>query len=178
MTLRYQTGFGNEFATEALPGALPAVMNSPQRCPYGLYAEQFSGTAFTVPRHASRRSWLYRIRPAAMHSSFRRIEHPRAGARGDPRLTAPNQLRWSPLPIPDEPTDWIDGLVTVCGNGSPESQAGCAIHWYVANRSMHGRYFCDADGELLLVPQLGALNLATELGNLRARAIITSHALG
>jgi homogentisate 1,2-dioxygenase len=164
MALRYQTGFGNEFATESLPGALPAVLNSPQRCPYGLYAEQFSGTAFTVPRHASRRSWLYRIRPAAMHSSFRRTEHARAGAVGEPRLTAPNQLRWSPLPIPEEPTDWVEGLVTVCGTGSPESQVGCAVHWYLANRSMQDRYFFDADGELLLVPQLGRLRLATELG--------------
>ncbi|MGC2028848.1 MAG: homogentisate 1,2-dioxygenase, partial [Steroidobacteraceae bacterium] len=72
MALSYQTGFCNEFATEALPHALPALGNSPQRCPYGLYAEQYSGTAFTVPRHASRRSWLYRIRPAAVHEPFER----------------------------------------------------------------------------------------------------------
>jgi homogentisate 1,2-dioxygenase len=164
MTLRYQTGFGNEFATEALAGALPEMLNSPQRCPYGLYAEQFSGTAFTVPRHASRRSWLYRIRPAAMHAPFKRIAHPRAAGAFDGSLASPNQLRWNPLPIPREPTDFIDGLVTVCGNGSPEAQSGCAVHWYVANRSMQGRYFYDADGELLIVPQSGRLTLATELG--------------
>ncbi|MGB9332900.1 MAG: homogentisate 1,2-dioxygenase, partial [Steroidobacteraceae bacterium] len=70
-TLRYQSGFGNHFATEALAGALPEGRNSPQRCAYGLYAEQFSGTAFTAPRHANRRSWLYRIRPAALYGAFR-----------------------------------------------------------------------------------------------------------
>jgi homogentisate 1,2-dioxygenase len=166
MTLRYQSGFGNEFASEALAGALPEILNSPQRCPYGLYAEQFSGTAFTVPRHASRRSWLYRIRPAAMHAPFKRMTHARAAGLFDGKLASPNQLRWSPLPIPREPTDFIDGLVTVCGNGSPDAQAGCAVHWYVANRSMQGRYFYDADGELLIVPQLGRLRVTTELGAL------------
>src|SRR6476646_4543538 len=74
---RYQSGFGNHFANEALQGALPVGRNSPQRCAYGLYVEQFSGTAFTAPRHANRRSWLYRIRPAAVHGSFRRIENGR-----------------------------------------------------------------------------------------------------
>lgn len=34
--LHYQSGFGNEFATEALPGALPVGRNSPQKAPYGL----------------------------------------------------------------------------------------------------------------------------------------------
>src|SRR3546814_7911030 len=69
-TLQYQTGFGNNCATEALPGALPQGRNSPQTCPYGLYAEQLSGTAFTVSRAESRRSWLYRIRPAALQKAF------------------------------------------------------------------------------------------------------------
>jgi homogentisate 1,2-dioxygenase len=166
MTLHYQTGFANEFATEALAGALPEILNSPQRCPYGLYAEQFSGTAFTVPRHANRRSWLYRIRPAAMHTPFKRMAQTRATGSFDGRLASPNQLRWSPLPIPREPTDFIDGLVTICGNGSPDAQSGCAVHWYVANRSMQDRFFYDADGELLIVPQTGRLRLATELGSL------------
>ena len=164
MALQYQTGFGNELATEALAGALPEFRNSPQHCPYGLYAEQFSGTAFTAPRHASRRSWLYRIRPAAVHARFERIHHAGIAVGFDPKMASPNQLRWDPLPIPREPVDFIDGLLTVGGNGSPAAQLGCAIHWYVANRSMRDRYFCDADGELLIVPQLGRLRLATELG--------------
>src|SRR6478752_6147142 len=115
---RYLSGFGNHFATEALPGALPVGRNSPQRCAYGLYAEQFSGTAFTAPRHANRRSWLYRIRPAAVHGSFREL------------AAAPNRLRWSPPPIPRAPTDFVAGLATLGGNGSPDQHSGCGIHWY------------------------------------------------
>ena len=159
--LRYQSGFGNEFATEALPGALPVGRNSPQKAPYGLYAEQLSGTAFTAPRHANRRSWLYRIRPAAVHQPF---ETSTAGARWlnrfDEVATPPDQLRWDPLPMPDAktPVDFVDGMVTMAGN------AGCGIHLYAANRSMQDRYFYDADGELLIVPQQGRLVLATELG--------------
>jgi homogentisate 1,2-dioxygenase len=162
--LRYQSGFGNHFATEALPGALPEGRNSPQRCPYGLYAEQFSGTAFTAPRAANRRSWLYRIRPAAVHGTFRALPEAALGGRFDALVTPPNRLRWSAPPLPRRPTDFIAGLATVCGNGSPDAHSGCGIHWYVANRSMHERFFYDADGELLIVPQQGALRLATELG--------------
>src|SRR5579883_206804 len=115
---RYQSGFGNEHATEALPGALPVGQNSPQRAPYGLYAEQFSGTAFTAPRHANRRSWLYRIRPAAVHGDFERIADGLLTSRFDVD-PSPNRLRWSPLPIPSEPTDFVAGLRTAAGNGSP-----------------------------------------------------------
>ena len=107
--LQYQSGFGNHFATEALPGALPAGRNSPQRCAYGLYAEQFSGTAFTAPRHANRRSWLYRIRPAAVHGEFQPIADGSAHAAASTRPTPPNPLRWDPLPIPAEPTDFLAG---------------------------------------------------------------------
>ena len=163
-TLAYQTGFGNEFATEALPGALPIGRNSPQRAPYGLYAEQLSGTAFTAPRGSNRRSWLYRIRPAAVHEPFVRIDDGRlASAFADTDAT-PNQLRWDPLPIPEAPTDFVDGWVTMAGHGSALAMSGCAIHLYAANRSMSGRYFNDADGELLIVPQQGRLRIATELG--------------
>jgi homogentisate 1,2-dioxygenase len=162
--LRYHSGFGNHFATEALPGALPEGRNSPQRPAYGLYAEQFSGTAFTAPRHANRRSWLYRIRPAAQHGSFQRIDAGHLSSRFDALTPSPNQLRWSPPPLPREPTDFVAGLATLGGNGSPDAHNGCGIHWYVANRSMRERFFYDADGELLIVPQRGALRLATELG--------------
>ncbi|MDB5976623.1 MAG: homogentisate 1,2-dioxygenase [Nevskia sp.] len=160
--LQYQSGFSNEFATEALPGALPVGRNSPQRCAYGLYAEQFSGTAFTAPRHANRRSWLYRIRPAASHGAFSALLHPHFP--GDAVPPSPNRLRWSALPIPAAATDFVDGIVSVAGNGSPETQVGCGIYLYAANRSMQGCCFYSADGELLIVPQLGRLRLATELG--------------
>ncbi len=165
-SLAYQSGFGNEFATEALPGALPVGQNSPQRCPYGLYAEQLSGTAFTAPRGVNRRSWLYRIRPAAMHRPFRMIGNGRIESRFDNVATPPNQLRWDPWPIPDAPTDFVDGLVTMAGVGEPRAQAGCGIHVYAANRSMSERFFYDADGELLIVPQQGRLHVWTELGRL------------
>ncbi|HWZ73970.1 MAG TPA: homogentisate 1,2-dioxygenase [Casimicrobiaceae bacterium] len=162
----YQSGFGNEFATEALAGALPAGQNSPQRAPYGLYAEQLSGTAFTAPRGANRRSWLYRIRPAAMHQPFRQLDNTRFLSRFDEVPTPPDQLRWDPLPMPRTATDFVDGLVTIAGNGDPAAQSGCGIHMYGANRSMTDRFFYDADGELLIVPQQGRLRLATELGRI------------
>ncbi|MEG2902366.1 MAG: homogentisate 1,2-dioxygenase, partial [Massilia sp.] len=159
----YLSGFGNEFATEALPGALPQHRNSPQEVAYGLYAEQLSGTAFTAPRSHNRRSWLYRIRPAAVHGSFVPLDAPRLVSRFD-NAAPPNQLRWSPLPMPTTPTDFIDGWVTMAGNGSAEAMTGCAVHLYAANQSMAGRYFYNADAELLIVPQLGRLHIATELG--------------
>src|SRR5689334_2549339 len=166
---RYQSGFGNEFATEALAGALPIGRNSPQRCPYGLYAEQLSGTAFTAPRDANRRSWLYRIRPAAVHRPFARTDNGWLDSDFASVATPPNQLRWDPLPIPTEPTDFVQGLVTMAGNGDPHAQNGFGIHLYVANRSMTERVFYDADGELLIVLQHGRLRLATELGVIEAQ---------
>jgi homogentisate 1,2-dioxygenase len=162
--ITYQAGFANSFSTEALPGALPD-QNSPQRCPYGLYAEQLSGTAFTAPRASNRRTWLYRIRPAAVHRAFERAEG-RRFHNEYPGPGSPNRLRWSPPGVPAAPTDFLEGLITMGGSGTPETQRGCGIHLYVANRSMQGRVFCDADGELLLVPQEGRLLLTTELGRL------------
>jgi homogentisate 1,2-dioxygenase len=165
----YMTGFGNDFATEALPGTLPVGQNSPQRVAHGLYAEQLSGSAFTAPRGQNRRSWLYRIRPAAMHGSFTPfLQSPAAinafhSAFGDGPVT-PDQLRWDPLPLPTRPTDFVEGLYTMAGNGSPSAQHGVGIHLYAADRDMAGRYFYDADGELLLVPQQGRLRIATEQG--------------
>jgi homogentisate 1,2-dioxygenase len=167
-TASYQSGFGNEFATEALPGALPVGRNSPQRAPYGLYAEQLSGSAFTAPRGANRRSWTYRIRPAAMHLPFARIDNGRVVSRFGDVPTPPNQLRWDPLPIPTEPTDFVAGLVTMAGNGDPAAMSGCGIHLYAANRSMQDRFFYDADGELLILPQQGRLRLFTEFGHIDA----------
>ena len=170
----YQSGFGNEFATEALPGTLPVGRNSPQRVAHGLYAEQISGTAFTAPRHENRRSWLYRIRPAAMHGSFAPYA-PTLGATaqfhndfGDGPVT-PDQLRWSPLPLPGTDAiaprvDFVDGLFTMAGNGSPAAMTGIGIHLYAANADMQGRFFYSADGELLIVPQQGRLKIDTELG--------------
>jgi homogentisate 1,2-dioxygenase len=159
------TGFANSFATEAVPGALPEGRNSPQRPPLGLYAEQLSGTAFTAPRAENRRAWLYRIRPTASHPAYR--SYPQGLLRSGPFdevPPTPNRLRWSPPPFPDEEADFVDGLVTVAGNGDAGTGAGVGVHYYLANRSMTGRVFYDADGELLIVPQEGAVRLVTEMG--------------
>jgi homogentisate 1,2-dioxygenase len=169
--LTYLTGFASEHATEAVAGALPVGQNSPQRPPLDLYAEQLSGTPFTVPRHEARRSWLYRIRPSADHPAYRRIDNGSlSGAHGDPTCGAladptPNRLRWDPLPIPDAPTDFVAGLATLLANGDPAAGDGVTIHVYRANRGMQ-RVFWNADGELLIVPQTGRLALDTELGRL------------
>src|SRR6185369_9129277 len=165
----YNSGFGSEFATEALPGALPVGQNSPQKCPYGLYAEQMSGTPFTAPRASNRRSWLYRIRPSVMHKPYRQID--RGLVRGTPFdeiTTSPNQLRWSPFAIPKEKKDFVEGLITLAGNGDATMHSGVAIHVYTCNRSMTDRFFYSADGEMLIVPQLGRVVFHTELGRIEA----------
>lgn len=168
MQLKYLTGFGNEFASEAVEGALPVGRNSPQRAPLGLYAEQFSGTAFTVPRAFNRRTWTYRIRPSVTHKPFVRIDNGGWLSRFDAMDATPNQLRWDPLPIPTASTDFIDGMTTFAGNGDLFSQAGIGIHIYACNASMTDRYFYNADGEMLIVPELGALEIYTELGVIKA----------
>lgn len=165
--LNYQSGFGNEFATEAVPGALPLGRNSPQRVAHGLYAEGISGTPFTAPRGQNRRTWTYRIRPSAMQPAMVRIDN--GLLRSAPMTEAdatPNRLRWDPLPIPTLACDFIDGLTTVCGGGDVAANSGYAIHMYLANRSMDRRYFYNADGEMLIVPQQGRLMLFTELGKM------------
>ncbi|MDN5851196.1 MAG: homogentisate 1,2-dioxygenase [Nitrococcus sp.] len=163
--LDYMTGFHNEFETEALPGALPRGRNSPQRAPYGLYSEQLSGTAFTAPREANRRSWLYRIQPSVVQSEYRRIDAPVQQPPANEQLPAdPNPMRWDPLPLPDSPTHFIDGLVAYCIAGDLREQTGCAVHLYACNRDMTDSFFYDADGELLIVLQLGELMVRTEMG--------------
>ena len=169
-TLKYQTGFGNEFATEAVAGALPIGQNSPQKAPLGLYAEQFSGTAFTAPRVFNKRTWTYRIRPSVLHKPFARIENNLLVSKFDALETTPNQLRWNPLPMPSEKTDFIDGLTTIAGNGDLFSQVGIAIHIYRANAGMTDRFFYNADGEMLIVPELGRIGILTELGALQVGA--------
>ncbi|MGB8711562.1 MAG: homogentisate 1,2-dioxygenase [Onishia taeanensis] len=162
--LSYQSGFRNHFASEALPDALPKGQNSPQRCPYGLYAEQLTGSAFTSPRHQNLRSWLYRIRPSVAQSGYRRLPEGRVATAPLTGQVDPNQMRWDPMPLPEAPTDFIDGLETIAANGDAAAQVGCGVHLYACNRDMTERFFYDADGELLIVPQLGALVLRTELG--------------
>jgi homogentisate 1,2-dioxygenase len=164
----YLSGFANEHASEALPGALPAGQNAPQRAPFGLYTEQLSGTPFTAPRAENRRSWLYRIRPSAAHPAFRRIDNGLVASAPFAETPPPNRLRWDPLPFPDTPADFVEGLATIGGNGDVGLRTGIGIHIYRANRSMAGRAFYDADGELLIVPQQGGLVLQSEFGVITA----------
>ena len=163
----YLTGFGGHFETEAVPGALPKGRNSPQRPPFGLYAEQVSGSAFTAPRHENRRSWLYRMRPTADHRPFTPYDGAKLFAPGVSKgPVAPNRLRWDPpADLPDD-ADFVDGLVTMMANRDPADLEGVAIHLYRASRSMTDRVFVDADGELLIIPQAGTLRLFTEMGRI------------
>ena len=166
--LHYQSGFGNEFSSEAVAGSLPIGQNSPQRVAHGLYAELFSGTAFTMPRHESRRTWMYRIRPSAAHPTFKSINSPIPQAGLAP--ANPNRMRWESLDIPVAPTDFVDGLRVMVANSSFDRPSGITIYHYLANRSME-RVFYNADGEMLIVPQLGGLLITTELGRLELKPL-------
>ena len=161
----YQSGFGNEFATEAVAGGLPVGQNSPQKHALGLYTEQVSGSAFSAPRGLNRRTWMYRIRPSVVHEPYRPFDKETLLRSGpfDEAATPPNQMRWNPLALPEEATDFVEGLVTLGGNGDPAMQEGVGIHLYAANASM-ARYFYNADGEMLILPQMGGLRIGTECG--------------
>ena len=130
MTLQYNNGFGNEFESEAIEGALPRNQFSPQRCPLGLYAEKFSTTSFVAPRARNRRTWMYRILPSVGNQhAFEPID--RGLLRSAPLIETqplPDQLRWDPPPLPESPTTLIDGLMTVCANGNLALQIGGAVH--------------------------------------------------
>ncbi len=162
---KYLSGFGNEFSSEAVPGALPQGQNNPQKAPLGLYTEQLSGTSFTKPRDRNRRSWLYRIYPSVLHEPFRKIEFkqfktwPYAEC-----LSTPNQLRWNPLPYSKNKVDFMEGMITYAGNGNACEQKGVAIHLYTANKSMTDTFYYNADGDFLIVPEVGALLIKTEFG--------------
>ncbi|MFP4404777.1 homogentisate 1,2-dioxygenase [Rhodosalinus sp.] len=161
----YMPGFGNDFETEALPGALPQGMNSPQKCNYGLYGEQLSGTAFTA--HPPERTWTYRIRPSVKHSArYRKIELPywQSAPNVDPDVISLGQYRWDPVPHTDERLTWLTGMRTMTTAGDVNTQVGMASHIYLVTESMVDEYFYSADSELLVVPQEGRLRFATELG--------------
>ena len=188
--LLYLSGFGNSFQSEALAGALPIGQNNPQRCPYGAYCELLTGTSFTAPRAVNQRTWMYRTRPTAGHPPMQPVheEGGKTGGKEGERSTAslasasvvndfsspsaityPGQMRWAPFPLPPSstPTDFLQGLHTVCGAGSPAMKHGLAIHVYAANASMHRKAFTNSDGDMLLVPQQGTLHLTTELGRMQ-----------
>jgi homogentisate 1,2-dioxygenase len=163
----YMTGFENSFATEALPDALPIGRNSPQKAPLGLYAEQLSGSAFTAPRALNKRTWFYRIRPSVKHGrGFKRVPGGliRTGPCREESDLPIGQMRWRPIDIPDERCDFLGGLRTIATCGDVHLQVGMASHVYVANASMDRRYFYNADGEMLLVPQQNVIRVFSECG--------------
>lgn len=164
--LSYQTGFGNELESEAQPGALPRGRNSPQQPAYGLVSELVSGTTFTAPRALNRRTYLFRARPSVVHGRFGRSSVTSFQSPPFTQPPNPNQMRWDPFAMPETASDFLDGIVTICGNGSPTSQSGAAVHIYRATAPMVDRYFLDADGELIVMPDTGTLVIATELGRL------------
>ncbi|KAJ3102947.1 hypothetical protein HDU97_000186 [Phlyctochytrium planicorne] len=181
MSISYQSGFGNEFATESIKDALPKGQNSPQQCPYGLYAEQLSGTAFTAPRSHNLRSWLYRIRPTVSHLPYKPLTDGTASllatdfTSSGPNakfVKTPNQLRWSPFPLTDAADKtFIEGLKTVAGAGDPSSRSGLSIHVYCAGKDMTRQAFYNSDGDFLIVPQQGRLHIQTELGHLHVEPL-------
>ncbi|CAD0202689.1 unnamed protein product [Chrysodeixis includens] len=169
VSTQYLSGFGSEFTSEdpRRPGSLPEGQNNPQRCPYGLYAEQLSGTAFTAPRHENKRSWLYRIRPSVIHKPFQKLDAAKYLTHNwDEQEPDPNQSRWLPFDLPpaSQSVDFVSGLHTVCGAGDPRSRNGLAIHVYLCNASMDKKAFYSSDGDLLIVPQQGTLKITTEFG--------------
>jgi homogentisate 1,2-dioxygenase len=163
--LRYQSGFGNEYASEAVAGALPQGRNSPQRAPFDLYPELISGTAFTAPRHENRRSWMYRRQPSVVSGRYQAYAQPHWQTGADRGIAlAPEPLRWHPIPLDNAEADFVDGIHTLAANGDAEAHSGVAAHVYLASRSMERRAFVNADGEMLLVPQQGRLLITTEMG--------------
>ena len=163
-------GFGNDFETEALPGALPQGRNSPQKCAYGLYAEQLSGSPFTAPRSTNERSWLYRIRPSVRHGGrYAKIDVPlwKTAPDGDPNDLPLGQYRWNPLPVPSAPTDFIEGMRTMTSTGNARQHVGMATHIYAVTSSMTDRVLVNADAEMLIVPQDGEIEIFTEMGRMQ-----------
>lgn len=164
MEKNYLSGFGNHFSSEARPHALPLDQNSPQKAPLGLYPEQLSGSAFTAPRATNLFAWLYRIRPSVMHSKFTPLPELTKKTFTEPLHVDPNQMRWNPLPPLQGPTDFVEGMRTVCGTGSVHEQSGLHAHLYAFNKAMGKRFFMNADGDFLFVVQSGQLQIKTEMG--------------
>ncbi|XP_020892522.1 homogentisate 1,2-dioxygenase [Exaiptasia diaphana] len=169
--LKYMSGFGNEFASEALPGALPKGQNNPKKCPYGLYNEQLSGSAFTAPRKDNVRSWLYRIRPSVMHKPFEPLDEGIVSSNWNEVPPNPNQMRWKPFDLPEEGStvDFVQGLKTICGAGDTRSRHGIAVYVFSCNVSMNNKCLYSSDGDFLIVPQKGTLLVTTEFGKMQVK---------
>lgn len=165
----YLTGFGNEHLSEALAGALPIGRNSPQKLPYGLYAEQVNGSPFTAPRAENQRSWVYRIYPtAAAQGPWSRMPNLHLDEPETPQESSPERYRWRPWTSTAADVDFVDSLFRMCQSGGSRELRGMSLYAYWANRSMERRLFSSIDGELLILPQSGSLRVRTEMGVLFA----------
>lgn len=166
--MEYQSGFGNYFESEAVKNILPRGQNNPQKTAQGLYAEQLNGSAFTAPRNSNLRSWLYKVHPSVADGRYTSLSS--TNLKTAPfSIFEPNQLRWKPFPYAHQKINFLESLTTFTGNGSPQSQTGCAVHLYSCNTSMENTYFYSADGDFLFVPQEGELTLRTEFGALSVK---------
>ena len=190
--LTYLTGFHNHHESEAEPSTLPRGRNNPQRVPGNLYTEQLSGTAFTAPRSANRKTWLYRIQPGVAGSSSSFVPYS-SEAEGKVRYFGqcdwstdlkldPNPMRWGPMPLVEQEAsdgtntkslNFLEGVKTMMGSGDPASKSGLGIHFYSFDADMMAStddgvntHMYNSDGDLLIVPQVGSLHLLTELGRL------------
>ena len=163
--LQYLSGFGAFHQTEALKGALPELGLTPQKCAYGLYAENYSGTSFTKAKHANQRLWYYRIRPSAPHGRYAKVTG--LGATLPATIANPERIRWNPKPMPETPTDFVHGITSYCAAGDPSIKAGLRISVYACNTNMVDCSYCSADGDMLIVPELGTLDITTESGKLQ-----------
>lgn len=173
---RYLNGFSSYLESEAVPHTLPIGQNSPQKPPLGLYAEKLSGTSFTAPRHENRQTWLYRVLPSCSHPPFSPLAAPDKDKEAEKLRYIPNQLRWDPFsPSPcasdtDKETDFISGMRLLAASGSPTLKQGLGISVYLASASMPANTaFYSSDGDLLVVPQEGTLDIRTEIGYLLVR---------
>lgn len=164
--LRYLNGWGGYLSTEALPKALPDLGNTPQRCPYGLYAEQVNGTSFTKAKHANQRIWFYRCLPSANHKAFRKLDSSRYLMCQATDESTIEQIRWMPLPMPTAKKNFIEGMVAYCGAGDPSMKAGIKIFLYACNANMVDCSFTSSDGDFLIVPEHGTLTVTTECGKM------------
>eukprot|EP01059_Diplonema_ambulator_P028060 TRINITY_DN46774_c0_g1_i1.p1 TRINITY_DN46774_c0_g1~~TRINITY_DN46774_c0_g1_i1.p1 ORF type:complete len:451 (+),score=178.64 TRINITY_DN46774_c0_g1_i1:67-1419(+) len=164
----YISGYGGEIKSEAKEGAIPEMYNTPQVCPLGLYAEQINGTAFTKPRDGNRRTWVYKIRPSAVHDEMVKEEGFALTKSTD--LADPRQRRWHPFPLAEAKTTFVQSLTPYAGAGDPSIKAGVRIYLYSFNTPMGDSCFYNSDGDFLFVAETGELDIITELGRLQVRS--------
>jgi len=136
-----------------------------------------TGSSFVAPRAENLSAWLYRIRPSVAHQGFTKLpENPDLESNFlplNPKVhVSPTQLAWHPFDLPPESAevDFVDGLKTIAGNGDPTLKEGLAIHVYTANASMGNKAFCNNDGDMLILPQQGRLDVQTEFGKMMVRS--------